>query len=69
MGARTIETAFAAIRRLRDAGLPVALACTAPTTDYRNPSYLARLRGLLDQAKLTHHVRILGVVPREDYVS
>jgi glycosyltransferase involved in cell wall biosynthesis len=62
-------TAFAALRRLRDVGRDTVLACTGNTDDYRNPGHLARLRAYLDEHGLVDRARILGVVPRSDYIQ
>jgi glycosyltransferase involved in cell wall biosynthesis len=47
----------------------MVLACTGPTDDYRNPRHLERLRAFLDEHGLDEYVRILGVVPRADYIQ
>jgi glycosyltransferase involved in cell wall biosynthesis len=62
-------TAFAALDRLQDVGTDTVLVCTGSTDDYRNPRHLARLHAYLDDHGLVDRVRILGVVPRADYIQ
>lgn len=62
-------TAFAALRRLRELGENRVLVCTGSTNDYRHPGHLDRLRAYVDEHGLVEQVRILGVVPRSDYVQ
>ncbi|MGZ4356555.1 MAG: glycosyltransferase family 4 protein [Gaiellaceae bacterium] len=57
-------TAFAAV-----ADLPLPVVCTGETTDHRRPhAFAALLDGLRDRG-LEDRVRILGVVPRNDYLQ
>jgi glycosyltransferase involved in cell wall biosynthesis len=62
-------TAFAALRHLRDMGHRAVLVCTGSTDDYRSPGHIERVRRYLDEHRLEDHVRILGVVPRSDYIQ
>jgi glycosyltransferase involved in cell wall biosynthesis len=61
--------AFEAVRLLHDRGVDVCLVCTGGTEDYRWPRYFAELCADLDRWGLRQHVRILGIVPRDDYVQ
>jgi glycosyltransferase involved in cell wall biosynthesis len=61
--------AFEATRILRDRGIDICLVCTGQTDDYRWPGHFAELVSFLKQHKLASNVRILGVVPRADYVQ
>lgn len=61
--------AFEAVRILRDRAVDVCLVCTGKTDDYRWPGHVAELSRYLDENRLDSHVRILGVVPRNDYVQ
>ena len=63
------RVAFEAIRLLRDRGIEVTLVCTGPAVDGRHPSHVDALRDYLRTHRLEQHVRILGAVPRRDYVQ
>jgi glycosyltransferase involved in cell wall biosynthesis len=60
-------TAFKALNHLG----PVApeLVCTGSTEDYRRPTYFADLLAGLERSGQRDRVKILGVVPRADYVQ
>ena len=62
-------TALEALRRLpeRDAGSVLVL--TGSLEDYRNPDHQTRVRAFIDEHGLTERVRMLGVVPRSDYIQ
>ena len=57
-------TAFAAAR---DLALP--LVCTGATEDHRRPQYFTRLMAELRRNGAEENLRILGIVPREDYLG
>jgi glycosyltransferase involved in cell wall biosynthesis len=61
--------AFEAIRILRDRGVDVCLVCTGQTDDYRWPGHFAELASFLNEHELASNVRIVGVVPRTDYIQ
>jgi glycosyltransferase involved in cell wall biosynthesis len=61
--------AFEAARILVDRGVDVCLVCTGKTNDYRWPGHFTELSRYLDENRLGSNVRILGVVPRNDYVQ
>lgn len=63
------HTAFEAVRLLRERGVPVCLVCTGSTDDYRNPDHFRSLTRFVDENALGAAIRILGVVPRDDYVA
>lgn len=58
------SVAFAAMRQI-----DVPLVCTGATDDHRRPTYFARLLESLDESGAAGRVRILGVVPRDDYLQ
>ena len=62
-------TAFAALGRLREMGRRAVLVCTGSTDDYRSPGHIRLIRRYLAEHRLEDDVRILGVVPRSDYVQ
>jgi glycosyltransferase involved in cell wall biosynthesis len=57
-------TAFAAA-----ADLPLPLVCTGAMEDHRRPGFRDELMRLLDACDSRARVRILGVVPRPDYLA
>jgi glycosyltransferase involved in cell wall biosynthesis len=57
-------TAFAAAPQLS-----VPLVCTGAVEDHRRPDHVARLLVDLEQSDSSARVHILGVVPRDDYLS
>jgi glycosyltransferase involved in cell wall biosynthesis len=61
--------AFEAVRILRDQGQDVCLVCTGETNDYRWPDHFGELLRYLEEHRLSSNIRILGVVPRSDYVQ
>jgi hypothetical protein len=60
-------TAFAALDHL--GGSDQDLVCTGSTEDYRQPTYFDELIAALDRSKHRGRVKILGVVPRDDYIQ
>jgi glycosyltransferase involved in cell wall biosynthesis len=60
---------FEAVAMLRERGLRVTVACTGEPGDYRHPDYVPRLLSRLDELGIREQVRILGVVPRADYLQ
>jgi glycosyltransferase involved in cell wall biosynthesis len=63
------ETAFRALRLVRDAGHDVGLVCTGATTDYRWPEYFENLRAIIEGIELRDHVQIVGLVPKSDQLT
>jgi glycosyltransferase involved in cell wall biosynthesis len=61
--------AFEAIRLLRDRGTDVTLVCTGPAVDGRHPGHVGKLREYVARHRLEQQVRILGAVPRREYVQ
>lgn len=60
------ETAFMALKQVRDAGYDVHLVCTGNTSDYRWPDHFNKLKGIIEQNKLQNFIHILGLVPKCD---
>lgn len=63
------ETALEAVRLLRDKQTDVCLVCTGATSDYRFPGHFERLKAFIEDHGLGGRVRVLGIVPRQDYVQ
>lgn len=63
------RVAFDSIRILRDSGVDVCLVCTGHTSDYRRPTYFRTLETFASDHGLQDHIRILGVLPRSDYIQ
>jgi len=60
------ETAFLALRQVRDAGHDVHLVCTGNTHDYRWPEHFSNLKLIIANNHLQDSVHILGLVPKSD---
>lgn len=63
------ETAFNALRLLRDRGVDVPLVCTGLQNDRRGPAFFGALTKELVRQGLQRQVFFLGVVPREDQIQ
>jgi glycosyltransferase involved in cell wall biosynthesis len=63
------ETAFIALRRIRDAGHDVHLVCTGNTYDSRWPQYFNDLKDVIEEQDLRDCIRILGLVPKADQLA
>jgi glycosyltransferase involved in cell wall biosynthesis len=63
------ETAFRALRMVRDAGHDVSLVCTGETTDYRWPEHFRSLQALIEKLELQDSIRILGLIPKADQLA
>jgi len=63
------ETAFRALRRVREAGYDVGLVCTGNTSDYRWPEHLSHLMEVIEENRMREHIRILGQVPKRDQLA
>lgn len=63
------ETAFKALRLLRDRGVEVPLVCTGLQNDRRDPAFFGALTKELIRQDLQQQVFFLGVVPREDQIQ
>ena len=63
------ETAFAALRLVRDAGQDVHILCTGNTTDYRWPEHFNKLRTWIAKNHLDKNIRFLGIVPKGDQLA
>lgn len=47
----------------------VELVCTGETHDYRNPDHFSNLMHLAEQLGITHRLRILGLIPKNEQIS
>lgn len=63
------RTAFDAMRRLRDRGLGVVLACTGGTNDYRCGEHFKVLFRSVEEQGLGDLIRYLGVVPQAEQIA
>ncbi len=63
------ETAFLALRIVRDAGHDVHLVCTGKPDDYRWPEHFMNLMGILEKNNLRDSIHILGFVPKDDQLA
>lgn len=63
------ETAFMALRRVRDEGHDVGLVCTGNTHDYRWPDHFDNLKALIERNGLQSHIHILGLIPKDDQLE
>jgi glycosyltransferase involved in cell wall biosynthesis len=63
------ETAFMALRLVRDAGYDVHLVCTGNTRDSRWPEHFSNLNAIIEKNKLGNSVYFLGVVPKGDQLA
>jgi glycosyltransferase involved in cell wall biosynthesis len=63
------ETAFMALRLVRDAGHDVHLVCTGSTHDYRWPEHFNNLKAIIEKNNLRDYVRILGLIPKGDQLA
>ena len=63
------ETAFMALRLVRDAGHDVHLVCTGDTSDYRWPEHFNNLKAIIEKNNLRDYVHILGLIPKGDQLA
>lgn len=63
------ETAFMALRRVRDAGHDVHLVCTGNTHDFRWPDHFNNLKDVIEKIKLRDYIHILGLIPKGDQLA
>ncbi len=63
------KTAFEAIHLLREHCEDAALVCTGATEDYRNPEFFPQFQRWIKEQDLEKNIRILGLVPREDFIQ
>lgn len=63
------ETAFIALRQVRDAGHDVHLVCTGNTFDYRWPDHFNYLQGIIERNNLRSHIHILGMISKSDQLA
>jgi glycosyltransferase involved in cell wall biosynthesis len=63
------ETAFKALRLVRDAGYDVQIVCTGDMYDHRWPEHCDNLRALIEKQQLSEHIRFLGFIPKNDQLA
>ena len=63
------ETAFMALREVRDAGHDVHLVCTGNTIDYRWPEHCNNLKYIIEKNGLRDFIHILGLIPKDDQLA
>jgi len=63
------ETAFLALRQVRDAGHDVHLVCTGNTFDYRWPDHFENLKNLIQKNDLQDSIHILGLLPKNHQLA
>jgi glycosyltransferase involved in cell wall biosynthesis len=64
------ETAFSALRLLRDSGCENAhIVCTGNTFDFRAPRYFDTLRAGIAEMGLVDRIRFLGMIPKLDQLA
>ncbi len=63
------ETAFLALRQVRDAGHDVHLVCTGNTVDYRWPEHFNNLKSIIAKNGLQDYIHILGLIPKDDQLA
>lgn len=63
------ETAFEAVRILRDRGVEVTVVCTGSTWGFRGTDYFDRLTLFIAEHALEDRIRILGMLPRADQMA
>jgi glycosyltransferase involved in cell wall biosynthesis len=63
------KTAFQAVALLKKEGIDLPLVCTGYEHDHRRPDHLATLKAYLSEANLSEHVRLLGLIPRNDQIE
>jgi glycosyltransferase involved in cell wall biosynthesis len=63
------ETAFMALRQVRDAGHDVHLVCTGNTFDFRWPEHFNNLKDIIAKNNLQDYIHILGLVPKGDQLA
>ena len=63
------ETAFKALRLIRDAGHDVHIVCTGDMYDYRWPEHSKSLRVLIEDNGMSDYIRFLGYIPKDDQLA
>lgn len=62
-------TAWHALELVLRQNPDVQLVCTGETHDYRNPDHFSDLMRLSKQLGITHRLRILGLIPKNEQIS
>lgn len=63
------ETAFAALRLVREAKHDVSIVCTGHMQDYRSPRYFDKLIHQITHDRLTDQIRFLGLIPKREQLG
>jgi len=64
------ETAFSALRLVRDAGFPdVHILCTGNLHDYRAPGRLEKLQAGIARDGLSNRIQFLGLIPKQHQLA
>lgn len=63
------EVVFSALKKLKDKGEKIILACSGNSSDYRNPEYFDYLLGKLSELNIKDQVIYLGMIPYEHVLS
>lgn len=62
-------TAWHALELVLRQNPDVQLVCTGETHDYRNPDHFSSLMEFAEQLGITHRLRILGLIPKNEQIS
>lgn len=46
----------------------VQLVCTGETHDYRNPDHFSKLMQLAEKLRITHQLKVLGLIPKDEQI-
>jgi glycosyltransferase involved in cell wall biosynthesis len=63
------ETAFLALRKLRNLGHDVHIVCTGNTHDYRWPDHFTNLKKLIQRNNLQDSIHMLGILPKAEQLA
>ncbi|MGR0185144.1 glycosyltransferase [Azospirillum aestuarii] len=63
------QTAFNAVRLLKERGFLVDLVCTGSTRDYRHNGYFETLFSIVKEQGLESCIRHLGVIPQDEQIA
>lgn len=66
---KSYDTAFLALRMVRNAGHNIHLVCTGNTFDNRWPRYYDDLMTIIEKNGLKEYIHLLGVIPKEDQMA
>lgn len=63
------EVIFEAVRRLKNRGTDVRVVCTGNTKGFAGDNYFDRLTDFISVNDLSSHIKILGLLPREEHLA